>query len=114
MKSTILKPLVFSLLLVPPVVSTGTSISTGISMAAESAGEYIDDAKITTTVKAKLAADKAANLTRISVETTNNVVSLTGQVDSKDQKERAEKIAKQVNGVKRVNNKLRIKEKEKG
>jgi len=37
------------------------------------------------------------------------VVSLTGEVDSKDQKERAEKIVKQINGVKRVDNKLQIK-----
>ena len=64
---------------------------------------------ITASAKAKLTAEKAANFTRISVETTNNVVSLTGEVDSKDQKERAEKIVKQINGVKRVDNKLQIK-----
>jgi len=78
-------------------------------MAAESVGEYVDDAKITASVKAKLTAEKAANFTKIGVETSNNVVSLTGEVDSKDQKEKAEKIAKQVNGVKRVDNKLEIK-----
>ncbi|MGE5302909.1 MAG: BON domain-containing protein [Alphaproteobacteria bacterium] len=105
MKRTILKPVLLSLALVPPVISVGTSMST----AAESVGEYVDDAKITTLVKAKLTADKAANFTQIGVETSNNVVSLTGEVGSKDQKERAEKIAKQVNGVKRVDNKLRIK-----
>ena len=105
MKRTILKPILLSLALVPPVISVGTSIST----AAESVGEYVDDATITALVKAKLTADKAANFTRIGVETSNNVVSLTGEVDSKDQKERAEKIAKQVDGVKRVDNNLRIK-----
>jgi len=78
-------------------------------MAAESVGEYVDDAKITASVKAKLTAEKAANFTKIGVETSNNVVSLTGEGDSKDQKEKAEKIAKQVNGVKRVDNKLQIK-----
>jgi hyperosmotically inducible protein len=104
MKSTILKPILLSLVLVPPVVSAGTSAST----AAESVGEYVDDATITAVVKAKLTADKAANFTRIGVETSNNVVSLTGEVDSKDQKERAERIAKQVDGVKRVDNHLRI------
>ena len=78
-------------------------------MAAESVGEYVDDAKITASVKAKLTAEKAANFTKIGVETSNNVVSLTGEVDSKDQKEKAGKLAKQVNGVKRVDNKLQIK-----
>jgi len=106
MKSTILNPILFSLVLVPPVVSAGT----GVSTAAESVGEYVDDATITASVKAKLTADKAANFARIGVETANNVVSLTGEVASTDQKERAEALAKQVDGVKRVNNKLRIKE----
>jgi hyperosmotically inducible protein len=105
MKSTILKPMLFSLMLVSPIFSVGTSIS----RAGESVGEYFDDAKITASVKAKLTAEKAGNFTKISVETSNNVVSLTGEVDSKDQKERAEKIAKQVNGVKRVDNKLQVK-----
>ncbi len=105
MKPTILKPLLFSLMLVSPIFSVGTRIS----MAAESVGEYVDDATVTASVKAKLTAEKAANFTKISVKTSNNVVSLTGQVDSKDQKEKAEKIAKQVNGVKRVDNKLQVK-----
>ena len=105
MKSTILKPILFSLMLVSPLFSAGRSIS----MAAESVGEYVDDAKITASVKAKLTAEKAANFTKIGVETSNNVVSLTGEVDSKDQKEKAGKLAKQVNGVKRVDNKLQIK-----
>ena len=105
MKSTILKPILFSLMLASPIFSAGRSIS----MAAESVGEYVDDAKITASVKAKLTAEKAANFTKIGVETSNNVVSLTGEVDSKDQKEKAGKLAKQVNGVKRVDNKLQIK-----
>lgn len=107
MKFTSLRPILFSLVLVPPIVSIGPSIS--MASQKESVGEYVDDATITASVKAKLTADKAANFTRIGVETTNNVVSLTGEVDSKDQKEHAEKIAKQVDGVKRVENNLRIK-----
>lgn len=106
MKSAILKPILFSLALVAPTFSAGT----GMSIAGQSAGEYIDDATITASVKAKLTADKAVNFARIGVETTNNVVSLTGEVESTKQKERAEALAKQVDGVKRVNNKLRIKE----
>ena len=107
MKFTILRSILFSLVLVPPIVSAGASIS--MAGQKESVGEYVDDATITASAKAKLTAEKAANFTRISVETTNNVVSLTGEVDSKDQKERAEKIVKQINGVKRVDNKLQIK-----
>jgi hyperosmotically inducible periplasmic protein len=92
--------------LILPIFTAGGSSS----MAAQSVGEYIDDAASTTAVKAKLIAEKAANFTRISVETNNNIVTLTGEVESEDQKERAEKVAKQVDGVKRVDNKLEIKE----
>jgi hyperosmotically inducible protein len=106
MKITSFKPLLFSLALIFPIFAAGGNHL----MAAQSAGEYIDDAAITTTVKAKLVAEKAANFTRISVETNNNIVMLTGEVESKDEKERAERIAKQVDGVKRVENKLEIKE----
>lgn len=106
MKITSFKPLVFSLVLILPIFAAGGNNS----MAAQSVGEYIDDATVTTAVKAKLVAEKASNFTRISVETNNNVVTLTGEVESKDEKERAEQIAKQVNGVKRVDNKLEIKE----
>ena len=67
MKSTILKPILFSLMLASPIFSAGRSIS----MAAESVGEYVDDAKITASVKAKLTAEKAANFTKIGVETSN-------------------------------------------
>jgi len=107
MKSTILKPILFSLALVQPIFSTGASIS--MAAQRESVGEYVDDAKITASVKAKLTAEKAVNFTRIGVETSNNVVVLTGEVESREQKERAEKIAKQVDGVKRVDNNLQIK-----
>jgi hypothetical protein len=39
------------------------------SMTGESASQNIDDATITTQVKAKLAAEKVSNLTRVSVAT---------------------------------------------
>lgn len=68
----------------------------------------MDDSTITATVKAKLVADKAANLTRVDVDTTKQVVSLNGIVESADQKARAEQLAKQVDGVRKVDNNLQI------
>ena len=41
MKSTILKPILFSLALVQPIFSTGASIS--MAAQRESVGEYVDD-----------------------------------------------------------------------
>ncbi len=43
------------------------------SMTGKTAGESIDAAAITAAVKAKLVADKSANLTRVDVDTNNAV-----------------------------------------
>ena len=82
------------------------------SMTGETAGEYVDDSTITASVKAKLVGEKTANLTRIDVDTTNQVVSLTGIVESPDQKARAEQLASQVSGVKSVKNNLQVQKKQ--
>ena len=78
------------------------------SMTGQTAGQYVDDSTITTSVKAKLVGDKTANLTRIDVDTTNQVVTLNGIVESADQKAKAEQLARQVGGVKSVKNNLQI------
>jgi osmotically-inducible protein OsmY len=71
-------------------------------------GENIDDAGITTAVKAKLAAEKVSTLTRIDVDTNQGVVALNGTVRTVEDKERTEQIARQVKGVRDVVNNLRI------
>jgi hyperosmotically inducible periplasmic protein len=93
----------FVLLTAVPVVSfVGCSSMTG-----QTTGQYVDDRTITSRVKAKLVADKATNLTRVDVDTTNRVVALNGIVQSREQKNRAEQLAMQVDGV-RVKNNLQI------
>ena len=82
------------------------------AMTGETAGQYVDDSTITASVKAKLVGEKTANLTRIDVDTTNQVVSLTGIVESPDQKARAEQLASQVSGVKSVKNNLQVQKKQ--
>ena len=71
-------------------------------------GENIDDAGITTAVKAKLAAEKVSTLTRIDVDTNQGVVALNGTVKTVEDKVRAEQIARQIKGVRDVVNNLRI------
>ncbi len=78
------------------------------SMTGQTAGQNVDDSTITASVKTKLAADKIGSLTRIDVDTTRQVVSLNGIVESPEQKARAEQLASQVSGVKKVNNNLQI------
>lgn len=103
MKATILKPILISAALALFLSTVGCTSITG-----QTAGQYIDDSTITTSVKTKLVVDKVANFTRIDVDTTNRVVSLNGVVESTEQKERAEQLAMEVSGVRRVDNNLQI------
>jgi hyperosmotically inducible periplasmic protein len=59
-------------------------------------------------VKTKLVGDKAANLTRVDVDTNNGTVYLNGTVDTPEQKARAEQLAWQAKGVKSVVNNLQV------
>jgi len=75
----------------------------------ESTGQYVDSSAITTQVKALLAADDFLRPFTIGVETFKNVVQLSGFVDSEKAREKAEKLAKSVEGVKSVKNDLIVK-----
>jgi hyperosmotically inducible periplasmic protein len=74
-----------------------------------SAADKVDDAMITTKVKAGLAADKDLSAIRIDVDTKDGVVTLTGPAPSASAREQATELAKNVKGVTSVNNKLAVK-----
>lgn len=68
----------------------------------ETAGQYVDDATITTKVKQAFVADKYVSATQVSVETMQGVVQLSGFVDSSSTEARAVGLANNVKGVKSV------------
>ena len=70
----------------------------------ETTGEYVDDATITTKVKAAIV--DQLGLKQIGVETMQNVVQLSGFVDSSQTKTKAGEIARNTSGVKDVKNNL--------
>lgn len=72
-----------------------------------SLGTIVADATITASVKIELAASKAL-ARNINVDTENAVVTLTGTVQNEQRKELALQIAKNVEDVKDVNNKLEV------
>jgi hyperosmotically inducible protein len=74
----------------------------------KTAGETVSDASISTAVQSKLTADRISNFTRVDVDTERGVVSLNGVVQSAEQKAHAAELARQVNGVKKVNNNLQV------
>jgi len=73
-----------------------------------SVGTQIDDATITTKVKLKLIEDPITKARKIDVDTVNGVVTLTGAVESEEEIKRAVEIARNVEGVKKVVNNLRV------
>jgi hyperosmotically inducible protein len=75
----------------------------------ESPEGQVDDLKIAAEVKSKLASDVGlSSVTNISVNSTNGVVTLSGQVDSAGSKAKAEAVAKNVPKVTRVEDNLQV------
>lgn len=66
------------------------------------------DTRIEAEVKARLVAQKDANLTRLGVVSRDATVYLSGTVESADQGALAEGVTKGVSGVKRVVNTLEV------
>ncbi len=88
-----------------------TSDKVAIDMARQSerAGVVIDDAEITTKVKAAFFAEPGLKSMQIGVDTVKGVVTLSGSVDSQPNRARADALAGAVAGVNEVNNRLVVK-----
>lgn len=89
------------------VAITAVGCSTGPT--SKTAGEYVDDAMITTKVKAAFAADPTVKATEINVETYKGDVQLSGFVAEPRDAQRAVEIARGVQGVTSVKNDIRVK-----
>jgi hypothetical protein len=66
------------------------------------------DSGITTKVKTSMAADPIVKAYQVDVTTQNNVVTLTGDVETTAAKEQAVRIARQTEGVRDVIDRLRV------
>ena len=69
-------------------------------------GDKIDDASITAQVKGSLAISRSASAIRTEVTTRDGVVTLRGEAKNSAEKELAGKIAKDIRGVRDVNNEI--------
>jgi hyperosmotically inducible periplasmic protein len=72
-------------------------------------GTAADDTAITARVKSALLAESDVSGFAISVETTNGVVQLTGEVENQAQVAKAAQIASAAEGARSVQNQLRVK-----
>ena len=68
----------------------------------------LEDTRIEAEVKARLVAEKDANLTRLGVVSNKGIVYLSGPVESSIQRAQAETLARGVRGVSRVVNTLEV------
>jgi osmotically-inducible protein OsmY len=68
----------------------------------------VEDAWVTTKIQSKYFLDELVKGRRVDVETQNGVVTLSGEVQSQTEKRRAEELARDTDGVIRVQNRLAI------
>jgi hyperosmotically inducible protein len=75
----------------------------------EGTGEYVDDAVLTTKVKAAIFNEPTLKSAEINVETFKGVVQLSGFVSSAAAEAKAVAVAREVKGVKSVKDDMRLK-----
>jgi osmotically-inducible protein OsmY len=86
------------------LASTGCAVIRG----QETAGAYVDDTAITTSVKARFVEDKSVDAAAVKVETLNGTVALSGFAKSGTEKAQAEYLARNTKGVREVRNNLLV------
>jgi osmotically-inducible protein OsmY len=83
-------------------------LTLGACSSTQTVGTQVDDAAITASVKAKLAADGDINPFNIDVDTNEGVVTLQGRVDKNEARVKAEQLARETDGVRRVINLVKV------
>jgi osmotically-inducible protein OsmY len=73
-----------------------------------STGQVVDDAALTAKVKASIAEEDGVAATSVNVTTYRGTVQLSGFVESEEARRRAENAARDVEGVRTVQNDLRV------
>lgn len=95
-------------------LALGLGVATAVPARADdaeggrSAGQMVDDATISTRIKASFVGSKDVKARDIQVETRQGVVQLSGFADSREEAEHAAEIARSTPGVKSVTNSIRM------
>jgi osmotically-inducible protein OsmY len=90
------------------VLALATATGCAVTRDQEPVGAYIDDAAITTAVKARMVDSKNVDAGAISVETMKGTVMLSGFAKSNDEKVVAEAVTRKVEGVVAVKNEIAV------
>lgn len=84
-------------------------LNVGCSRGDRTVGQSVDDAAVSTKVKAAFAQDPGVKAIDVKVDTYRGTVQLNGWVNTAEEKARAEEIAKAVPGAKAVQNQISVK-----
>jgi hyperosmotically inducible protein len=90
------------------VSNSADKAGTTIAQQTKVAGQAMSDTEITAKIKSMLLNEPGLQSLKITVETIQGVVSLSGSVDSQDNADKAIKLARSVDDVKSVQSKLLI------
>ena len=80
----------------------GQEISQKTAEAAKTAQEALGDGALTAKIKAKIALDDRVKALDLNIDTTDGVVTVTGKVRTRAERERALSLARETNGVRQV------------
>ena len=86
------------------IVLSGCAVTRG----QETVGAYVDDAAITSGVKARFIDNRQVDAASIKVETLNGTVMLSGFAKNNTERTTAETIARNVSGVRAVRNEILV------
>jgi len=86
----------------------GQEISQKTAEAAKTAQEALSDGALTAKIKAKMALDDSVKALDINIDTVDGVVTVTGKVRTRAERDRALALARETNGVKQVVDRIRL------
>src|SRR6185312_8283889 len=90
------------------VALTALTLTSAVAWADNGSHHPVKDSYITTKVKAELAADHDTKARDIHVATVNGIVTLRGVAASSAEKDRAERDAMRIKGVREVHNEIKV------
>ncbi len=85
-----------------------TASGCAVTRGQETVGAYVDDATMTTQIKARFIDNPQVDAASIHVETLNGTVLLSGFAKNATERMTAEEIARKVNGVRSVRNEIAV------
>ena len=97
-----------SILIIIIAAAVTAGVPPAVQAQGRTPGQVVDDAAITTALKAKLVKERAKNLVAVNVDTDHGVVHLKGTVPTERDRAEAERLARATKGVVDVRNDLLV------